>query len=159
MRIRPMECDRKLELMAFFLNYFYPFIFISPVYLLIRIRYSFSFKVLQRIRLSTSLFLSIGASIYFFIEAINSGPGAMALMWIFFPPYSITMYIFGACIVVLMELLVFIYQKIRDKPLVTYDNIPQFNGLLKLLGVCLIVGLLLPILVFAIFLLIGSLIP
>ncbi|WP_088043306.1 hypothetical protein [Bacillus sp. EAC] len=91
--------------------------------------------------------------------AFNSGPGALATMWIFFPPYSITMYLIGACIVIVMDLVFFLIQKIRRVPLVTYDNIPQFKGLLSLLGVSIAIGCLFPVSVFVILLLISSLIP
>ncbi|WP_088044654.1 hypothetical protein [Bacillus sp. EAC] len=91
--------------------------------------------------------------------AFNSGPGGMATMWIFFPPYSLTMYVFGASIVVLMEVVVLFFQKLRKKPFVTYDNIPQFKGILSLLGVSLIIGFAFPLSVFVILLLISSLIP
>lgn len=149
-----------MEMIFFLFIYFYPLLLITPLYLFVRIRLSFSFRRLQALRYGTCLFLSLGASVFLSIVAVESGPGALILLALIFPPTSMLMYVFGAASVTLMELLVFCYRKKVQKSLsTTKDHIPESKGLVKFWGLSLITGLILPLVIFGILLALANMDP
>lgn len=84
--------------------------------------------------------------------AIDSGPGAMGLFFLFFPPYSVVMYVFGAASVTLMELLIFYYLKVRKISAITKDNIPQRTGLIYFWSLSVVLGIIFPLFIFGVLL-------
>jgi hypothetical protein len=149
-----------VEMVGYIFLYFIPFLLITPLYLFVRICFSFTFRRLQILRYSTFLFLSLGSTFYLSKDAIESGPGALFLLVLTFPPTSMVVYILGAISVILMELMVFSYHKVqKTSSSVTKDNIPENKGLVKFGVFSIIIGIFLPILISGILLILAYLDP